>query len=152
VLGHPDILRKFNIAMKQDDLNKCCSVQKAHKGEIEGVQYELFEMAPEVFSIIRKIQNVSEELISKAFSPLNIDNISIGVSQNKGGCFFIKPEQGGLIIQSIHKKSYKRMIKFLPEYYKYILMNPNTHLIPILGVYQLTITQNKNSLPIYFLI
>ena len=32
VLGHPDILRKFNITMKQDDLNKCCSVQKAHKG------------------------------------------------------------------------------------------------------------------------
>jgi hypothetical protein len=44
------------------------------------------------------------------------------------------------------------MLKFLPEYYKYILMNPHTHLIPILGVYQLTITQNKNSLPIYFLI
>ena len=64
VLGHPDILRKFNVAMKQDDLNKSCMVQKSHKGEIEGVSYELLEMAPEVFSIIRKIQNVSEELIS----------------------------------------------------------------------------------------
>ncbi len=33
-----------------------------------------------------------------------------------------------------------------------MLMNPQTHLIPILGVYSLTVTRNGNSLPVFFLI
>ena len=44
------------------------------------------------------------------------------------------------------------MQQFLPEYYKYLLMNPQTHLIPILGVYSLTVTKNGDSLPFFFLI
>ena len=77
----------------------------------------------------------------------------MSVSPNKGGSFYIKPEQGGLIIQSIIKASFKLIQNFLPEYYKYLLMNPNTHLIPILGVYTLTIHKGNNSaLPLYFVI
>ena len=33
------------------------------------------------------------------------------------------------------------MTKFLPDYYKYLLMNPNTHITPILGLYALTINK-----------
>ena len=33
-----------------------------------------------------------------------------------------------------------------------MLMNPQTHLIPILGVYSLTVTKNGKSLPVFFLI
>jgi hypothetical protein len=44
------------------------------------------------------------------------------------------------------------MQQFLPEYYKYMLMNPQTHLIPILGVYSLNVTKNGKSLPVFFLI
>lgn len=154
VLGHPDILRRFNITLKQDELNKQCKVEKVYKGENQsnGTTYEFVELAPEVFSMIRKIQNVSELLVSQAFSPDNLANISVSVSQNKGGSFFIKPEQGGLIIQSINKGSYRLMQQFLPEYYKYMLMNPQTHLIPILGVYSLNVTKNGKSLPVFFLI
>jgi hypothetical protein len=58
-----------------------------------------------------------------------------------------------LIIQSINKASFKLIQSFLPDYYKYLLMNPNTHLIPILGVYTLTIQKGNNSnLPLYFVI
>lgn len=41
---------------------------------------------------------------------------------------------------------------FLPEYYKYLLMNPNTHITPILGAYTLTINKNGNSLPVHFVL
>lgn len=111
VLGHPDILRRFNITIKQEELNKQCKVEKVYKGENQsnGISYEFVELAPEVFSMIRKIQNISELLISEAFSTENMDNITVSVAQNKGGSFFIKPEQGGLIIQSINKASYRLM-------------------------------------------
>jgi hypothetical protein len=103
--------------------------------------------------MIRRIQNISESLIKNAFSMENLENISVSVSQNKGGNFYIKPEQGGLIIQSINKASFKLIQSFLPDYYKYLLMNPSTHLTPILGVYTLTIQKGNNSaLPLYFVI
>ena len=44
------------------------------------------------------------------------------------------------------------MQDFLPDYYKYILMNPNTHLSPILGVFSMNLSRNGLSLPIYFTI
>jgi hypothetical protein len=155
VLGHPDILRKFNITMKQDELEKQCKVEKVFKGtnEDNNCTFDFAELAPEVFYMIRRIQNVSETLIKNAFSQENLENIQVSVSPNKGGSFYIKPEQGGLIIQSINKASFKLIQNFLPEYYKYLLMNPNTHLIPILGVYTLTIHKGNNSaLPLYFVI
>jgi hypothetical protein len=57
-----------------------------------------------------------------------------------------------LIIQSVNKGSYKLIQSFLSEYYKYLLMNPNTHISPILGVYTLTISKNGNTLPVYFVL
>jgi hypothetical protein len=57
VLGHPDILRKFNIAIKQDELEKQCKVEKVFKGvnPEKGSIFEFVEMAPEIFHMIRKI-------------------------------------------------------------------------------------------------
>jgi len=49
-------------------------------------------MAPEVFSMIRRIQNVSEALVKKAFSMENYANLSVTVSPTKGDSFYIKPE------------------------------------------------------------
>jgi hypothetical protein len=93
-------LRKFNIAIKQDELEKQCKVEKVFKGSNpdKGCTFDFSELAPEVFYMIRRIQNVSETLIKNAFSLENLENISVSVSQTKGGSFYIKPEQGGLII------------------------------------------------------
>lgn len=82
----------------------------------------------------------------------NLDNLSVSVSSTKGGSFYIKPEQGGFIIQSINKASYKLIQNFLPDYYKYLLMNPNTHISPILGAFKLTIIKKGEVLPVYFVI
>lgn len=110
------------------------------KGEHNNCKFEFVDMAPEVFCMIRRIQNVSEELVKSAFSQENLQNLYVSVTRTKGGSFFIKPEQGGLIIQSVNKGSYKLIQKFLPDYYKYLLMNPNTHISPILGVFTLKMT------------
>lgn len=82
----------------------------------------------------------------------NLENLSVSVSPTKGGSFYIKPEQGGIIIQSINKASYKLIQQFLPDYYKYLLMNPNTHISPILGAFSLTITKNGAALPVHFVL
>ena len=58
----------------------------------KGCTFEFTELAPEVFYMIRRIQNVSETLIKNAFSMENLENISVSVAQNKGGNFYIKPE------------------------------------------------------------
>lgn len=144
VLGHPDILRKFNVAIKQDELDKQCKIEKVYKGANpeQGSTFDFIELAPEVFYMIRRIQNVPESLVKRAFSPENLENITVSVSQTKGGSFYVKPEQGGIIIQSVNKASYKLIQGFLADYYKYLLMNPNTHITPILGVYTLNINKN----------
>lgn len=100
MLGHPDILRKFNVAIKQDELEKQCKVEDKKQGANaeKGCTFEFVQMAPEVFSMIRRIQNVSEALVKKAFSMENYANLEVAVSATKGGSFYIKPEQGGIII------------------------------------------------------
>ena len=95
---------------------------------------------------------MSETLVKRAFSMENLENLSVSVSPTKGGSFYIKPEQGGIIIQSINKASYKLIQQFLPDYYKYLLMNPNTHISPILGAFSLTITKNGAALPVHFVL
>lgn len=65
------------------------------------------ELAPEVFHVIRKIQNVDEHLIKMIFSMQNLENLTVEVSLTKGGTFYVKPQQGGLLIKSISKTSYK---------------------------------------------
>ena len=42
------------------------------------------------------------------------------------------------------------MQEFIPNYYRYMLMNPNTYITPILGVYTLNIIKHGNTLPVYF--
>lgn len=100
VLGHPDILRKFNVAIKSDELEKQCKVEKKYSGvnAEKMCTFEFTELAPEIFHMIRRIQNVSEALVKRAFSMENLANISVSVSSTKGGSFYIKPEQGGIII------------------------------------------------------
>jgi cellobiose-specific phosphotransferase system component IIB len=57
VLGHPDILRKFNIAIKAEELEKQCKVEKVFKGTNgdQGSNFDFVELAPEVFYMIRRI-------------------------------------------------------------------------------------------------
>jgi len=42
----------------------------------------------------------------------------------------------------MNKAGYKLMQDFLPDYFRYLLMNPNTHLSPILGVFNMNLNRN----------
>ena len=72
------------------------------------------------------------------------------VSDSKGGTFVIKPKGGVVFLRSMTKADFMIFQNFLPDYYKYILMNPNTYLAPILGVYSLQINLHGTTVPIYF--
>ena len=95
---------------------------------------------------------MDDKLIKRIFSFENLDNLHVAVTHSKGGSFVIKPDQGGLILKSINKSRYRLIQEFLPDYYRYQLMNPNTYITPILGVYTLLIKKGGNSLPIYFVL
>ena len=53
-----------------------------------------------------------------------------------------------MYIKSITKPEYEIIKNVLEDYYSYWLMNPNTYLWPILGVYKIKTQQNANALPI----
>ena len=72
----------------------------------------------------------------------------VDVTEGKGGSFFVKPKQGGLILKSINKAEYNILLGMIADYYRYILMNPNTFLVPILGVFTVEINKNNNPIPI----
>jgi hypothetical protein len=50
-------LRKFNVALKQDELEKLCKFEKVFSGENpdKGCKFDFVELAPEVFYMIRRI-------------------------------------------------------------------------------------------------
>ncbi|CDW74551.1 phosphatidylinositol-4-phosphate 5-kinase [Stylonychia lemnae] len=154
VLGHPEIIKRFNVTMKSDELNKCSKTEKVTQAinTVEDFKYDFIELAPEVFHVIRKINNIDETLIKKIFSLDNIHNLKVDVSQTKGGMFYIFPLDGGIILKSISKASYKQLQEFIPDYYKHTLMNPNTKISPILGVYSMKLNRNNESMTIHFIL
>ena len=115
--------------------------------------YEMVELSPELFKNIRKIQNVEDRVVREIFSLKNLQRLDIRMSTGKGGSFFIEPMDGGrLMIKSITKPEYEIIKDWLPEYYSYILMNPNTYLSPILGVYKLKLQESDAVPPISFIL
>lgn len=146
VLGHPDIIKRFNVAIKGDELLKLSKVEKVTQAinAVDEFSYDFVELAPEVFHTIRKINNIDEDLLKKIFNPDNIDNLKVDVSSTKGGIFYIFPSQGGIVLKSISKASYKEMQEFIPDYYKHILMNPHTKITPILGVYNMKLKRGND--------
>lgn len=109
-------------------------------------------MAPEIFQIIRKMNNISEKLIRTLISYDNLASLKIDISEGKGDTFFVTPEQGGIILKSINKAEHTIMQGFIADYFKYILMNPNTYLVPLLGVFTVEISKNGQIMPIHFII
>jgi len=102
--------------------------------------YELIELAPALFKSIRKIYKIDDSMVKKVFQLSNINKLDIRISSGKGGAFFIEPTDGGrLMIKSITKPEYEIIQNWLPDHYQYLLMNPNSYLSPILGVYKLKI-------------
>lgn len=154
VLGHPDVIRKFNVALKAEEVSKQSKIEKVTSAvnSVEDFSYDFVELAPEIFSILRRINNIDEDLVKKVFSPENIDNLRVDVSSSKGGLFYVFPEQGGMLLKSVQKASYKELQDFLPDYYRHCLMNPSTKIMPVLGAYNLKLNRGGQSMHLYFIL
>jgi hypothetical protein len=55
------------------------------------IEYDFVELAPELFSTIRKMHNIDDKLIKGLFSKENIANIEVHVSARNGGSFYLAP-------------------------------------------------------------
>lgn len=166
LLGHPEVLKKVSV-MTQSQIERESQVEKSifvqrtptvsmskkKSKEVKHDDYELIELAPIIFKNIRKIHNVDDHMVRSVFSMININELDISISSGKGGSFFIKPIHGGrMLIKSITKPEYDLIQSILIDYYCYLLMNPNTYLNPILGVYKLKLQKNNQVPPITFIL
>lgn len=52
---------------------------------------------------------------------------------------------------SLNKAEYQNFEGLISDYYKHVLMNPNTLLAPVLGIYVLEITLNSETIPLYLI-
>jgi hypothetical protein len=68
--------------MKIDELNKNSKIEKVTQGvnSVEDYKYDFVELAPEVFHVIRKINNFDESLIKKIFHVDNINSLRVDVT------------------------------------------------------------------------
>ena len=96
MLGHPDILRKFNIKMKEDDLELQSRLERISIAYDEDVKpaepFKFIELAPEIFQIIRRMNGISERVIRTLLSYDNLHNIKVDITEGKGGTFFLTPD------------------------------------------------------------
>ncbi|CAI2376364.1 unnamed protein product [Moneuplotes crassus] len=166
LLGHPDVLKKVSVLThsqieKETQVEQCIVLRKAlnrmtilpSKTQQKDDEYDFIELAPAIFRNIRKIHNVDDYMVKKVFCVQNLKDLDIKISTGKGGSFFIKPIQGGrMLLKSITKGEYEIIQNFLSDYYCYLLMNPNTYLCPILGVYKLRLQKTKQVPPITFIL
>jgi hypothetical protein len=143
------IEKSIMVKRQPQQFGRTLSTPKLHKED----EYEFVELAPKIFSNIRKIQNIDDHVIKSIFSSENMKDLDISISSGKGGSFFIKPVNGGrMLMKSITKPEYEIIQGFLNDYYCYLLMNPNTYLNPILGVYKMKLQKSSQVPPISFIL
>lgn len=163
--GHPDVLKKVS-RLTLPQIERDAYFEKSHfvKRNLTYAnrsagdhtcfedEYEFIELSPKMFRNIRRIHNIDDRMVRSIFSLININEIDISISAGKGGSFFIKPVEGGrILIKSVTIPEYEIIQRFMVDYYKYLLKNPNTYLCPVLGVYKLKLQQNSQIPPITFL-
>lgn len=166
--GHPDNMKRVELMSKEDIETEAenettfqISRNQSYISEIKDLEnvdytniYEIIELAPLLFQNIRKMSKISNGAIKKIFSLRNLKKLEISATQGKGGSFFIRPAHGHgkVLIKSITIPEYNIMKKFLPDYYCHLLMNSNSYLVPILGVYKMRLHKNNDAASIVFML
>ena len=119
VYGHPDLIKQVPIYSKSEIKNFSQKEihhiipwmdKKKHKRKQSKFEenYEVIELAPNLFKNIRKLNKVDDSMIWKIFCMAHIEHVDIKISTGKGGAFFIEPTDGGwLMIKSITKPEFE---------------------------------------------
>jgi len=104
-----------------------------------------------LFRDIRRAFGVSEETflaslgIKQVLGGLlmgDMRNVAERVSEGRSGSFFYYSHDGKFMVKTVSKAESECMREMLPDYYSYVLENPDTLLMRILGQFDLTHDKN----------
>jgi hypothetical protein len=119
--------------------------------EIEAVLERKFakckfkDYAPYVFSTLRHTFGVSDEDYVESigyhtFKKAFLNRLSLMLQENssgKSGSFFFHTADMKYMIKTIKKAEFTALLKMLPDYFKYMIDNPDTYLTKYYGLHQL---------------
>ena len=111
------------------------------------------EYSPSIFSYLRQLDQVSDEMIVKSMLPMN-NKIGIKETEGRGGSFFINSDDHEFIIKTITEQEFKIMMRLLHnKMVDYFKTNNDSLICRIYGAYKLSISTGwlKND-DIYFIL
>ena len=111
------------------------------------------EYSPYVFSYLRQLDQVSNDMIISSMLPMNNKN-GIKETEGKGGAFFINSDDHEFILKTITEQEFKIMMRLLHnKMVEYFKLNQNSIICRIYGVYKIKIeTGLLQSDEIYFIL
>ena len=119
----------------------------------ENFEISCVEYAPKIFSYLRQLDKVPEEMIITSMLPMN-NKSGIKETEGKGGSFFINSDDYEFIMKTITESEFKIMVKLLQnKMVDYFRTNNNSLICRIYGVYKISLQTGiiKND-EIYFIL
>jgi len=119
----------------------------------ENFEISCVEYAPKIFSYLRQLDKVPEDMIITSMLPMN-NKSGIKETEGKGGSFFINSDDYEFIMKTITEAEFKIMVKLLQnKMVDYFRTNNNSLICRIYGVYKISIQTGiiKND-EIYFIL
>ena len=109
----------------------------------------IIEYLPEIFNDLRTKDEISDEVMIKAFSPSKNKSAIDKMSESKGksGSFFFYSHDRKFIIKTISSDEKNTLLGILHDYYNYIKDHETTLITKIYGIYTLVI-KNASSVNI----
>ena len=109
----------------------------------------IIEYSPETFNELREDDEISDEVMIKAFSPSKNKSAIEKMSESKGksGSFFFYSHDRKFIIKTITSDEKNTLLNILHDYFNYIKNHKNTLITKIYGIYTLVI-KNASSVNI----
>ena len=97
------------------------------------------EYAPQIFYMLRKKNNSTQESLQESFNPLKNKDAAFkaGESQGKSGSFFFFTHDNKYLIKTMTKEEFKTFMKFITDYYIHCMKYNNSLIAKILGVFKL---------------
>lgn len=156
MFGHTAVLNKVDLILKEAIIREA-KVVRSYDVPINVVQAKKLRKvynkpmgayfkvtAPRVFRNLRRMHDISEELVSSAFSEIALKNkILKRDHQNKDGKIIIRAAEAKLKLVSLTKQEFSTLKAILPNFYAFFYMNPKSYMLPIYGCYTLQIGEEN---------
>lgn len=102
---------------------------------------EVTQLAPEIFNCIRREDNITNEDIIKSLNPNDNREMAFkaGEGSGKSGSFFFFSHDRGFIIKTMNSSEYSTFLKFFKQYMHHLMVNKNSLLARIYGIFTVNI-------------